>query len=116
MRFIGKIFSQGGMIARSLFLNPYFDPETVKLIITLATPHQPVILIDKYLRDFYNSVDIFWQTEKANSNSKLKNLTLISIGGGYRDKLVRPGLTYNKLADLNVLVRIFKCNLHIVRK
>lgn len=97
--------SQGGMIARSMFMSSYFDPVTVKLIITLATPHQPVILIDKDLKNFYWSVDTFWQIEKSKTHSRLENLTMISIGGGSRDILVRPGLTYNKLADLNVLVR-----------
>ncbi len=96
------------MIARSLFNCPYFDPKTVRLIITLATPHQPVILMDKNLRDFYHSVDTFWESEKRKNSSKLENLTLVSIGGGYKDKLVRPGLTYNKLADLNVLVSYLK--------
>ncbi|XKL67124.1 hypothetical protein PGB90_010544 [Kerria lacca] len=95
--------SMGGMIARSLFMSSYFNPTTVKLIITLATPHQPVILLDKNLKDFYWSVDTFWQTEKMKNFSRLENLTMISIGGGSKDMLVRPGLTFNKLADLNVL-------------
>lgn len=98
------------MIARSLFMSSYFNPTTVKLIITLATPHQPVILLDKNLKDFYWSVDTFWQTEKMKNFSRLENLTMISIGGGSKDMLVRPGLTFNKLADLNVLVSLLmKC-------
>lgn len=85
-------------------MNPDFDPPSVKLIITLATPHRPVILIDRDLKNFYHSVDMFWQTEKSKKNNRLENLTMISIGGGTKDILVRSGLTYNEQADLNVLV------------
>lgn len=92
------------MIARSLFANTNFDPTHVQLIITLATPHRPVILLDQNLKEFYRQVDSFWRDEKKKRWNRLQNLTLISIGGGSRDKLVRPGLTYNSLADLNVLV------------
>ena len=95
------------MIARSMFINPSFDPSTVKLIITLATPHQPVILIDKNLKDFYNSVDTFWQRQRATKTNRLENLTLISVGGGIKDVLVRPELTFNELADLNILVSTY---------
>lgn len=103
---LDKFSPQGGMIARSLFVNDNFDVNTVKLIITLATPHEPVILIDQDLTEFYDLVEYFWEEEKSRNHSRLENVTLISIGGGIRDILVRPGLTYNKHADLNVLVSV----------
>lgn len=94
-------------------MSPSFDASTVKLIITLATPHQPVILIDKNLKDFYHSVDTFWQRQKLTKTNRLENLTMISVGGGIKDILVRPELTFNELADLNVLVSTM-CNVYTI--
>lgn len=45
--------SIGGVIAKALFTNPEFDPFKVHTIITLATPHTPVVVVDKYTSDFY---------------------------------------------------------------
>ena len=42
--------SVGGLVAKALFLDPEFDPLTVNIIITLATPHSaPVVNADKSL-------------------------------------------------------------------
>ncbi|XP_065218732.1 GPI inositol-deacylase isoform X2 [Planococcus citri] len=95
--------SMGGIVAKSLFLSSYFVKDWVKLIITLATPHKPVLLMDGDLYSFYNIVDEYWAKLRTRKSSRLGNITLISIGGGARDMLVRPGLTYDKYADLNVL-------------
>lgn len=76
----------------------------MKLIITLATPHKPVLLMDRDLYDFYDVVDEYWEKLRTRKFSRLENVTLVSIGGGARDMLVRPGLSFDKYADLNVLV------------
>jgi hypothetical protein len=39
---------------------------------------------------YYNRVNDYW---RKNSNTKLKHVTIVSTGGGYRDILVRNGLT-----------------------
>lgn len=39
--------------------------------------------------DFYSAVRQKW----VNQANKLRNITVVSIGGGYRDYLVRSGLT-----------------------
>lgn len=42
-----------------------------------------------FLLDFYSAVRQRW----VNQANKLRNVTVLSIGGGYRDYLVRSGLT-----------------------
>uniref|UniRef100_H3AZ46 GPI inositol-deacylase n=1 Tax=Latimeria chalumnae TaxID=7897 RepID=H3AZ46_LATCH len=82
--------SMGGLVARALLTLPGFKPELISLIITQATPHiAPVLTLDSYLIDFYISVNDYW-IEKAQA---LRNVTVLSVGGGFRDYQVRSGLT-----------------------
>lgn len=84
-----------------MFTLKNFDPGVVKLIVTLATPHAaPVIQSDQYLINFYKNVEKVW-LDRLIEESKV---TLISIGGGERDFLVRSDLTRDQFADVNVLV------------
>jgi len=84
-------FLQGGLIARALFIIPDFDPNTVNTIITQATPHRmPVIAADPYFVDFYSQVNNYW---RHNGSRNHENVLVVSTGGGYRDVLVRDGLT-----------------------
>ncbi|XP_068084428.1 GPI inositol-deacylase isoform X2 [Anabrus simplex] len=93
--------SMGGMVAKGLFLNPDFDASLVQVIITLATPHRaPVIAIDSLLTRYHTSVNEYWILKKPES---LSHITLISIGGGHRDLMVRSGLTQAIEADINIL-------------
>jgi glycosylphosphatidylinositol deacylase len=92
--------SVGGLVAKSLFLDKTFNPKAVHTIITLATPHAaPVINIDPYLNRFYLTIDNFWS---INRHLSLAHISLISIGGGYKDIQVRAALTRSQYADLNV--------------
>ncbi|KAM4558463.1 GPI inositol-deacylase isoform 1-T1 [Odontesthes bonariensis] len=82
--------SMGGVVARALFTLPRFNTHLVNLIITQASPHQaPVLALDPSLLDFYTAVRQKW----LNQANKLRNVTVLSVGGGYRDYLVRSGLT-----------------------
>lgn len=82
---------QGGIIARGLFTLPKFDKKLVDTIITQATPHQSaVISVDSYTASYYDKVNSFW---RKNHNTTLRDVTVISTGGGYRDILVRSHLT-----------------------
>jgi hypothetical protein len=68
----------------AVFLQPSnrFDPTTVRLIITQATPHQaPVIDSDSYVVDFYSRVNKYWKNEWNNS---LQHLVVLSLAGGDR--------------------------------
>ena len=38
--------SIGGVVAKSVFLSPDLSPSSVKTIITMATPHSPVLAMD----------------------------------------------------------------------
>jgi hypothetical protein len=59
-----------------------FNPDTVRLIITQATPHQaPVIHSDSHVVDFYSRVNQYWKKEW---NHSLKHLVLLSLAGGDR--------------------------------
>ncbi|KAM6978140.1 GPI inositol-deacylase [Tautogolabrus adspersus] len=81
--------SMGGVVARALFTLPRFNSNLVSLIITQASPHlAPVLALDPYLLDFYSTVRHKWVTQAK----KLRNVTVLSVGGGYRDYQVRSGL------------------------
>ncbi|XP_047670998.1 GPI inositol-deacylase [Tachysurus fulvidraco] len=82
--------SMGGVIARALFSLPRFNPRLVSLILTQASPHQsPVLSLDPFILDFYLSVRRRWSARAED----LRNVTVLSVGGGYRDYQVRSGLT-----------------------
>ncbi|GAA6099318.1 GPI inositol-deacylase [Tachysurus ichikawai] len=82
--------SMGGVIARALFSLPRFNPRLVSLILTQASPHQsPVLSLDPFILDFYLSVRRRWRARAED----LRNITVLSVGGGYRDYQVRSGLT-----------------------
>ncbi|XP_071964178.1 GPI inositol-deacylase-like isoform X2 [Antedon mediterranea] len=84
--------SMGGLIARALFLSPKFNSKLVNTIITQATPHDsPVVKADKELDEFQLSVNKFWKNEM---NDTLSDVVVLSVGGGFRDNLVRSGLTF----------------------
>ncbi|XP_052421902.1 GPI inositol-deacylase isoform X1 [Carassius gibelio] len=82
--------SMGGVVARALFTLARFNPGLVSLIITQASPHQaPVLSLDPYILEFYSAVRHRWATNAED----LRNVTVLSVGGGYLDFQVRSGLT-----------------------
>jgi triacylglycerol esterase/lipase EstA (alpha/beta hydrolase family) len=48
--------SLGGLVAKSLLVSPAVSPSSVQVIITLATPHTPVVLMDAHKHNFYDKV------------------------------------------------------------
>ncbi|KAJ8252811.1 hypothetical protein GJAV_G00205880 [Gymnothorax javanicus] len=82
--------SMGGVVARALFTLPRFNPQLVSLILTQASPHSaPVLPLDPQLLEFYSAVRGRW----CGGAGDLHNVTVLSVGGGYRDYQVRSGLT-----------------------
>lgn len=84
--------SMGGLIARGLFTLPKFDPSFVHTIITFGTPHRhPILSLDPQLTDYYENVNGFWSSQVFGNGteSRLNNVTLLSVSGGLRDVLVR---------------------------
>ena len=59
----------------------------VNTIITLATPHEPVVVLDAQTRDFYDAVNDRWNGSRV--AGRFPHLTFVSIGGGERDMQVR---------------------------
>ncbi|XP_053209842.1 GPI inositol-deacylase-like isoform X2 [Panonychus citri] len=89
--------SIGGLISRGVFTMPNFEASSVDLLITLATPHQqPALFIDTHMLNYYHNVISYWKDHR--NTSQLQHLTIISIGGGFDDKLVKSELT--RLPDL----------------
>ncbi|NP_001087710.1 GPI inositol-deacylase precursor [Xenopus laevis] len=83
--------SMGGLVARALFTLKHFKPDLINVIITQATPHiLPVLSTDIYLTDFYTMVNNYW----IYNSLKLRNITMLSVAGGYSDYQVRSGLTF----------------------
>ncbi|XP_035188141.1 GPI inositol-deacylase isoform X1 [Oxyura jamaicensis] len=83
--------SMGGLVARALLTLKNFKPELINLLITQATPHvAPVMPLDKYLTDFYTAVNNHWILNAQ----ELRNLTTLSVAGGFRDYQVRSGLAF----------------------
>uniref|UniRef100_A0A8C6XA32 GPI inositol-deacylase n=1 Tax=Naja naja TaxID=35670 RepID=A0A8C6XA32_NAJNA len=83
--------SMGGLVARALVILKHFKPELLNILITQATPHvAPVLPLDQYLADFYSTVNHNW-IQKA---QEIKNLTTLSVAGGFRDYQVRSGLAF----------------------
>ncbi|XP_023786530.1 GPI inositol-deacylase isoform X1 [Cyanistes caeruleus] len=81
----------GGLVARALLTLKNFKPELINLLITQATPHvAPVMPLDKYLTDFYTAVNNHWILKAQD----LRNLTTLSVAGGFRDYQVRSGLAF----------------------
>ncbi|XP_071492488.1 GPI inositol-deacylase-like [Diadema antillarum] len=84
--------SKGGLVAKALFSRPNFDASQVNSLITMGTPHAaPVIKADAYIDQFTARVDKYW-AENIESPA-MRDLTVVSIGGSYRDNMVRSGLT-----------------------
>ncbi|NWY50133.1 PGAP1 deacylase, partial [Chionis minor] len=83
--------SMGGLVARALLTLKNFKPKLINLLITQATPHvAPVMPLDKYLTDFYTAVNNHWILKAQD----LRNLTTLSVAGGFRDYQVRSGLAF----------------------
>uniref|UniRef100_A0A663LL62 GPI inositol-deacylase n=1 Tax=Athene cunicularia TaxID=194338 RepID=A0A663LL62_ATHCN len=83
--------SMGGLVARALLTLKNFKPELINLLVTQATPHvAPVMPLDRYLTDFYTAVNNHWILKAQD----LRNLTTLSVAGGFRDYQVRSGLAF----------------------
>ena len=81
--------SMGGIVLRGLISSPTFDYRKISTIVTLATPHrQPTVNIDPVLYHYYENVNKAW----LENQEKFENITFLSLGGGFRDFLVRSDL------------------------
>ncbi|XP_053136263.1 GPI inositol-deacylase isoform X2 [Hemicordylus capensis] len=83
--------SMGGLVARALLTLKNFKAELLTVVVTQATPHMaPVMPLDQYLTDFYTAVNHNWILKAQ----EIRNLTTLSVAGGFRDYQVRSGLAF----------------------
>nr|XP_027238269.1 GPI inositol-deacylase-like [Penaeus vannamei]XP_027238270.1 GPI inositol-deacylase-like [Penaeus vannamei]XP_027238271.1 GPI inositol-deacylase-like [Penaeus vannamei] len=90
--------SMGGMVARAAHVTKNISATTAPLIITQATPHtRPVIVTDPSIEDFYDKVNSYWTMERM---FDLKDLVLVTVGGGRNDVQVSTAHINTPLADI----------------
>ncbi|XP_063689740.1 GPI inositol-deacylase-like [Bolinopsis microptera] len=79
--------SMGGLVARSVFVHPEFQYDSVDLVLTLSTPHNAAPYeFDWHIHSFYSE----WKSY-VKSNPKLyEEKVFVSIGSGIRDTMVQP--------------------------
>lgn len=82
--------SMGGIVARVMITLPTYIEDSVKSMITLASPHAAAPLtFDGDIIKVYSSIDKFWYEGYQNisqiANKRVKDLSLISITGGGLD-------------------------------
>lgn len=89
---------QGGIIAKgALLLAPDMNASLASMIINLATPHTPVLVLDSGFASYY------YELENRSGMIKDAGTKVVSIGGGPRDILVTAAQTFDHTADINVL-------------
>ncbi|XP_012138949.2 GPI inositol-deacylase isoform X1 [Megachile rotundata] len=90
--------SMGGIIAKgSLLLTPNLNASVASIIITLATPHTPVLVLDSTFASYYHKLN------SRLSEIKDAGTSVVSIGGGPRDLLVPSTQIVDSAADINIL-------------
>lgn len=67
------------------------------MIINLASPHSPSVVLDSILANYY------YELERHLYKIKDAGVKVVSIGGGPRDILVPATQTFDHTADINVL-------------
>ncbi|XP_054923769.1 GPI inositol-deacylase [Dermacentor andersoni] len=78
--------SMGGVVARSLFTLEDFEPDSVSLIMSYATPHHSAAILDSHLNAVYERIREAWSPPRL-------PVIMVSVAGGRRDTLVRTELT-----------------------
>ncbi|KAL0080483.1 PGAP1-like protein-domain-containing protein [Phycomyces blakesleeanus] len=79
--------SMGGIVARTMFTLPNYQPGSINTIITLATPHATApLVLDPTLDRLYRSMETFWKEGYANGT--LNDVSVISLAGGSLDTTV----------------------------
>lgn len=95
---INRHLFQGGVIAKgALLLTPNINASFASMIINLATPHTPSLVLDSVFANYY------YELERHLHKIKDAGVKIVSIGGGPRDILVPSVQTVDRIADINVL-------------
>ncbi|KAI1099900.1 PGAP1-domain-containing protein [Jackrogersella minutella] len=84
--------SMGGIVARTMFIMPNYQADSVNTIITMSTPHaRPPVTFDPQIVSIYNDINNYWRhaySKKSSAENALGQVTLVSIAGGGLDTVV----------------------------
>ncbi|KAI2619965.1 PGAP1-domain-containing protein [Hypoxylon sp. NC1633] len=84
--------SMGGIVARTMFIMPNFQTDSVNTIITMSAPHaRPPVTFDPQIVSIYNDINNYWRSayaKKSSAENALGQVTLVSIAGGGLDTVV----------------------------
>lgn len=84
--------SMGGIVARTMFIMPNYQPDSVNTIVTMSAPHaRPPVTFDPQIVSIYNDINKFWRhaySRKSSAENTLNQVTLVSIAGGGLDTVV----------------------------
>ncbi|CAG8456911.1 17514_t:CDS:2 [Acaulospora morrowiae] len=83
--------SMGGVVARTLFTMPNYQPGSINTILTMASPHLlPPAPFDWQISKIYKDINEFWKNgySQNSTENSLDDVTLISIVGGNLDTVV----------------------------
>ncbi|CAL7936022.1 unnamed protein product [Xylocopa violacea] len=90
--------SIGGIVAKgSILMTSNINATIASIIITLAAPHTPTLVLDHTLDNYYHNL------EKRLNEIKDAEISVVSIGGGPRDILITPTQILDPAADINVI-------------
>ncbi|KAI2469942.1 PGAP1-domain-containing protein [Annulohypoxylon bovei var. microspora] len=84
--------SMGGIVARTMFIMPNYQADSVNTIITMSAPHaRPPVTFDPQIVSIYNDINNYWRraySKKSSAENSLNQVTLVSIAGGGLDTVV----------------------------
>lgn len=78
-------------------MTPNVNASVASIIITLAAPHTPTLVLDHTFANYYQNL------EKRLSEIKAAGTNVVSIGGGPRDTLITSTQILDATADINVI-------------
>ncbi|TQV96628.1 hypothetical protein V2A60_002986 [Cordyceps javanica] len=84
--------SMGGVVARTMLVQPNYQANSINTIVTMSAPHaRPPVTFDGQIVQIYDEINEYWRrayTQKWASSNPLWHVTLISIAGGALDTVV----------------------------
>jgi GPI inositol-deacylase len=84
--------SMGGVVARTMLVQPNYQQNSINTIITMSAPHaRPPVTFDGQIVQIYDEINEYWReaySQRWANNNPLWHVTLVSIAGGNLDTIV----------------------------
>lgn len=84
--------SMGGVVARTMLVQPNYQANSINTIITMSAPHaRAPVTFDGQIVQIYDEINDYWRrayTQQWANNNPLWHVTLVSIAGGGLDTIV----------------------------